>query len=114
LILRDVSGCPFAIVVAFGALVVVPALAKENRDTHFTFMRTATKALETKSATRKRRVRVSKACRSVVRADLPPLKKSSVLYGLDDAIGAVSIGGPSSKADRRRVLRVRIHADNHR
>jgi hypothetical protein len=77
-------------------------------------MSTATKTRVAKSATRTSRGRASKASRLVVRADLPPLKNSSALYGLDDAIGAVSIGAPSGKTDRRRVLRARIHADNHR
>jgi hypothetical protein len=77
-------------------------------------MPTVIKSRVTKSVTRKSRRQAIKASRPVVRADLPPLKKSSALYGLDDAIGAVNIGAPSSKADRRRILRVRIHADNHR
>jgi len=77
-------------------------------------MSTVTKARVTKSATRKARGRTGKGLRPVVRADLPPLSKRSALYGLDDAIGAVSMGAPSSKSDRRRVLRARIHADNHR
>lgn len=74
-------------------------------------MSTLTKARVKKAAPR--RV-VAKRVRRIVRADLPALTTASALYGLDDAIGAVSIGAPSDKASRRRVLRARVHADNHR
>lgn len=77
-------------------------------------MSTLTVARGKKGSSRKSAVRVRKSLRLVVRADLPPLTKTSALYGLDDAIGAVSFGAPSDKASRRTVLRARIHADNHR
>ncbi len=67
-----------------------------------------------KASSRKSVGRVRQARRRVVRDDLPPLTKGSALYGLDDAIGAVSIGAPADKVSRRRVLRARIDADNHR
>lgn len=76
-------------------------------------MSTLTVSGEKKTAPRKWAVRVRKSPRLVVRADLPSLEKTSALYGLDDAIGAVSIGAPSDKTSRRKVLRARIHADNH-
>ena len=43
---------------------------------------------------------------------LPPAP-ASPLYGLEHTIGCVSIGAPSDKATRRRVMRARIYADNH-
>ncbi len=77
-------------------------------------MSTLTKTRVQKEPSRKSAVRVRKASRIVVSGELPPLTKASALYGLDDAIGAVSIGSPSDKISRRKVLRSRIHADNHR
>ena len=72
------------------------------------------KKLGKKPVSRKAVVPATKRVRRTIRADLPTLTVKSALCGLDDAIGAVSIGAPSDKTNRRRVLRVRIHADNHR
>ena len=73
-------------------------------------MSTLTKARAKKSAPHRA---VARRVRRTIRADLPALTTASALYGLDDVIGAVSIGAPSDKTSRRRVLRARVHADNH-
>jgi hypothetical protein len=77
-------------------------------------MNTLAKNRRKKPVSRKAVVPPTKRIRRTIRADLPVLTVKSALYGLDDAIGAVSIGAPSDKTSRRRVLRSRIHADNHR
>jgi hypothetical protein len=77
-------------------------------------MKTLTKAGVTKPASRQADGAASKRVRRIIRAGLPALPRTSALYGLDDVIGAVSIGAPSDKLSRRRMLRARIHADNHR
>jgi hypothetical protein len=77
-------------------------------------MSTLIKVRAKKPSARKTGVSASKTRRLVINANLPAITRASALYGLDDAIGAVSIGAPSDKASRRRTLRARIHADNHR
>ena len=77
-------------------------------------MSTLTKVRVKKPSARKVGSPAAKTRHRVINADLPALTRASALYGLDDAIGAVSIGAPSDKPSRRQALRARIHADNHR
>lgn len=77
-------------------------------------MSTLTKVRVKKPSVREGADSSAKSRRRVINADLPALTRASALYGLDDVVGAVSIGAPSDKASRRRTLRARIHADNHR
>lgn len=64
-------------------------------------MSTLAKNRVRKPVSRKAVVPTTKRVRRTIRADLPAITVKSALYGLDDAIGAVSIGAPSAKTSRR-------------
>ncbi|MFA6961488.1 MAG: hypothetical protein WC205_12105 [Opitutaceae bacterium] len=46
-------------------------------------------------------------------AALPPIPKTSPLYGHDSFVGCVNLNLPQTKEARRAHIRARIYADNH-